>query len=61
MELINKSIILYYNLDQCYQKINKQKATKRAPTQIPPRGMGNGLERAYSKNDFITAVTISKD
>ena len=26
---------------------------KKAPTQIPPGGMGNGLERAYSKNDFI--------
>ena len=26
---------------------------KMAPTQIPPGGMGNGLERAYSKNDFI--------
>ena len=24
-----------------------------APTRIPPGGMGNGLERAYSKNDFI--------
>ena len=35
------------------EKINKQKATKRAPMQIPPGGMGNGLERAYSKNDFI--------
>ena len=39
-------------------KINEQKATKRTPTQIPPGGMGNGLERAYSKNNFITAVTI---
>ena len=26
---------------------------KRAPTQIPPGGMGNRLGRAYSKNDFI--------
>ena len=26
---------------------------KRTPTQIPPGGMGNGLERAYSKNNFI--------
>ena len=26
---------------------------KRTPTQIPPGGMGNGLERAYSKNSFI--------
>ena len=42
-------------------KGNKQKTTKMAPTQIPPGGMGNGLERAYSKNDFITAVKISKD
>ena len=41
-------------------KGNKQKKTKKAPTRIPPRGMGNGLERAYSKDDFITEVTISK-
>ena len=38
----------------------KQKMTKMAPTQIPLGGMGNGLERAYSKDDFITAVKISK-
>ena len=41
-------------------KGNKQKMTKMAPTRIPPGGMGNGLERAYSKEDFITAVTISE-
>ena len=41
-------------------KGNKQKTTKMAPTRIPPRGMGNGLERAYSKNYFITVVKISK-
>ena len=34
-------------------KRNDQKATKRTPTQIPLGGMGNGLERAYSKNNFI--------
>ena len=34
-------------------KRNEQKATKRTPTQIPPEGMGNGLERAYSKIIFI--------
>ena len=42
-------------------KINEQKATKRTPTQIPPGGMGNGLERAYSKNNLLTVVTISKN
>ena len=40
-------------------KGNKQKKMKKAPTRIPPGGMGNGLERAYSKDDFITDVTIS--
>ena len=34
-------------------KRNEKKATKRTPTQIPLGGMGNGLERAYSKNSFI--------
>ena len=33
------------------RKMNK-KAKKRTRTQIPPGGMGNGLERAYSKNYF---------
>ena len=44
--------------------VEKKKAKKRrkmAPTRIPPGGMGNGLERANSKSDFITAVTISKE
>ena len=39
-------------------KGNKQKTTKMALTRIPPGGMGNGLERAYSKDDFITEITI---
>ena len=34
---------------------------KRTPTQIPPRGMGNGLERAYSKIILLTVVTISEN
>ena len=42
-------------------KGNKQRTTKMAPTRIPPGGMGNGLERAYSKDDFITEVTKSKN
>ena len=42
-------------------KGNKQTKTKKAPTRIPPGGMGNGLERAYSKDDFITDVTTSKN
>ena len=41
-------------------KGNKQRTTKMAPTLIPPGGMGNGLERAYSKDGFIKEVTISK-
>ena len=35
------------------KKRNKKKATKMALTQIPPGGIGNGLERAYSKDNFI--------
>ena len=34
------------------RKMN-EKAKKRTRTQIPLGGMGNGLERAYSKNIFI--------
>ena len=35
-----------------WKKMNeKQKMTR---TQIPPGGMGNGLERAYSELFFIT-------
>ena len=42
------------------KKRNKQKATKMTPTQIPPGGMGNGLERAYSKKWFyLLLVTES--
>ena len=41
-------------------KGNKQKKTKMALTRIPPGEMGNGLERAYSKDDFITEATPSK-
>ena len=41
-------------------KRNEQKETKRIPTQIPPGGMGNGLERAYSKIILLIVVTISK-
>ena len=42
-----------------WKKMNeKQKMTQ---TQIPPGGMGNGLERAYSKLFILPAVTISKD
>ena len=41
-------------------KGNQQKMTKMASMRMPPGGMGNGLERAYSKEDFIKAVTISE-
>ena len=33
-------------------KFMNKKYKKMTPTQIPPGGMGNGLERAYSKNYF---------
>ena len=40
-----------------WKKMNeKQKMTR---TQIPPGGMGNGLERAYSELFLLPAVTIS--
>ena len=34
-------------------KKDEQKVKKKTSTQIPPGGMGNGLEIASSKNDFI--------
>ena len=35
--------------------------TEMALTRIPPGGMGNGLKRAYSKNDlFIIGYRISE-
>ena len=43
------------------KKYKQKERRKMAPTRIPPGGMGNGLERANSKSDFITAITISKD
>ena len=59
---IKKNKIKYTTLQikSILVKGNKQRTTKMAPTRIPPRGMGNGLERAYSKDDFTTEVTISK-
>ena len=42
-------------------KGNNKKMTKMASTRIPPGGMGNGLERAHSKDDIITEVTTSKN
>ena len=47
-------------LSQKFNEIKLAKLTKKAPTRIPPGGMGNGLERAYSKDDFIIEITISK-
>ena len=32
-----------------------KKVKKKTPTQIPPGGMGNGLERAYSRIIFINS------
>ena len=37
----------------------ERKAKKMTCTQIPPGGMGNGLERAYSELFLLPAVTIS--
>ena len=34
-------------------KRKERKAKKKTRTQIPPRGMGSGLERAYSKKIFF--------
>ena len=42
-----------------YLRKMNEKAKKGTRTQIPPRGMGNGLKRAYSKNILLTEVTIS--
>ena len=45
-----------------YLKNMNEKAKKRPQTQIPPGGMGNGIERAYSKKIFLlTVVTISNN
>ena len=47
----SKYTTLQINATLDWKKMNKkQKMTRR---QIPLGGMGNGLERAYSKNDFI--------
>ena len=55
MEMIINQSILPCRLELC--KIAKKKGTKRkkkkTQTQIPPGGMVNRLERAYSKGPFI--------
>ena len=38
----------------CNKKRTKRK--KNTQTQIPPGGMGSGLERAYSKNIFFIII-----
>ena len=40
-----------------WKKMNENQKMTR--TQIPPGGMGNGLERAYSKLILLPAVIIS--
>ena len=42
-----------------WKNMNEKQKMKR--TQIPPGGIGNGLERAYSKLFLLPAVTISKN
>ena len=43
------------------EKINKQKATKRAPTQIPPGGMGMGSKEPIPKMIlFINGYSIKE-
>ena len=59
-EINNKIKYTTLQIRSILVKGNKHKKTKKAPTRIPPGGMGNGLERAYSKDDFITEVIISK-
>ena len=56
----NKSKYTTLQIKSILVKGNKQRTTKVASTRIPPGGMGNGLERAYLNDDFITEVTISK-
>ena len=34
----------------------EQKAKKQTRTEIPPGGMGSGLERPYSKNIFFIII-----
>ena len=53
MTLIMNQIIIPCILELRYFEKIWTKSKKLTPTQIPPGGMGNGLERAYSKNIFI--------
>ena len=39
-------------------KKRERKAKKKTRMQIPPGGMGSGLERAYSK-DFILLLLVT--
>ena len=41
-----------------WKNMNEKQKMKR--TQIPPGGMGNGIERAYSELFLLPVVTISK-
>ena len=53
----SKYTTLHISTTLYWKKMNeKQKMTW---TQIPPRGMGNGLERAYSELFLLPAVKIS--
>ena len=56
MEYENNNELKYTTLQirsMLYLRNMNKKAKKRTRTQIPPGGMGNGLERAYSKIIFI--------
>ena len=59
---INQQDQIYYPANQINssKKEISRKTTKMAPTRIPLGGMGNGIERAHSKDYFITEVKILK-
>ena len=54
---------LYKSIQYCMsvlnQSIKKGKYKKVKQTQIHPRGMGSGLERAYSKKDFLLLLLVT--
>ena len=55
----SKYTTLYINTMLDWKKMNEKK--KMTQMQIPPGGMGNGLERSYSKLFLLPAVKISEN
>ena len=53
MEMIINQSLLSYRLELRYIEKRWTKSKKLTPTQIPPGGMVNRLERAYSKGPII--------